>query len=333
MRKRNLGNKGPKVSALGLGCMSIGAGGAFTSSIQSQSEAADLVHRALDLGINFFDTADMYGGGESERQVGAALKRANRDEIVIATKFGFVDNSDDPDRVIDGRPKYVREACDASLRRLGVDYIDLYYLHRVDRTVPIEETVGSMAQLAQQGKVRCLGLSEVTADTVRRGHSVHPIAAVQNEYSLWSRDPEQGLLPLLSELGIALVAWGPLGRGFLAGRFSQIDELSPDDSRRRQPRFEAENIDKNAGLRERVEQLAGGKNCTLAQLVLAWLIAKHDYVIPIPGTSSIKRLEENAAALEVRLSEADLESLEEAMPRGAASGARLDASMLALSES
>jgi len=325
METRQLGRSGPRVSAIGFGAMSIGIADTYTSSVHDDDAAVALIHRALDLGVTFVDTADIYGN--SELQVGKALK-GRRDGVVLATKFGFVRGSSN--RAIDGSPAYVRRACDESLKRLGVDHIDLYYQHRVDPTVPIEDTVGAMADLVRQGKVRHLGLSEPSPATVRRAHKVHPIAAVQNEYSLWSRDPEEALLPTLRELGIALVAYSPLGRGFLAGRFQRPEDLSPDDWRRNHPRFQGENFRKNLALADRVRELAEAKGCTPAQLALAWLLQRHDDVIPIPGTSSIKRLEENVAAVGIRLSAEDLRHIEEIAPKGAAAGERYNPEMLAL---
>jgi aryl-alcohol dehydrogenase-like predicted oxidoreductase len=325
METRQLGRSGPRVSAIGFGAMSIGIADTYTSSVHDDDAAVALIHRALDLGVTFVDTADIYGN--SELQVGKALK-GRRDGVVLATKFGFVRGSSN--RAIDGSPAYVRRACDESLKRLGVDHIDLYYQHRVDPTVPIEDTVGAMADLVRQGKVRHLGLSEPSPATVRRAHKVHPIAAVQNEYSLWSRDPEEALLPTLRELGIALVAYSPLGRGFLAGRFQKPEDLSPDDWRRNHPRFQGENFRKNLALADRVRELAEAKGCTPAQLALAWLLQRHDDVIPIPGTSSIKRLEENVAAVGIRLSAEDLRHIEEIAPKGAAAGERYNPEMLAL---
>ncbi len=324
MEQRILGRSGLSVSALGLGCMSIGIGDAYTSSVRADDAAVALIHRAVDLGITFLDTADVYGA--SELQVGKALKN-RRTEVVLATKFGFVAGQFGTERAINGSPDYVRRACDASLERLGVDYIDLYYLHRVDPAVPIEETVGAMAELVRAGKVRHLGLSEAAPTTVRRANAVHPLAAVQNEYSLWTREPEDALFPLLRDLGIALVAYSPLGRGFLAGRIRTPDDLAPDDWRRGNPRFEKENLARNLELADRVRQLAAEKNCTPAQLALAWLLTKPD-VVPIPGTSSIARLEENARAVDVHLTEDEIARIEQAVPKGAAAGERYNAAML-----
>jgi aryl-alcohol dehydrogenase-like predicted oxidoreductase len=323
MNFRTLGRQGPEVSALGLGCMSIGIADTYTSSVRDDTEAVALIHRALDLGITLLDTADIYG--DSERQVGKAIKD-RRSNVVLATKFGFLRGAGapEPERPVDGSPQYVRKACEASLQRLGVEHIDLYYLHRVDATVPIEETVGAMADLVRDGKVKHLGLSEASAATVRRAHRIHPLAAVQSEYSLWSRDPEEELLPTLQELGIALVAYSPLGRGFLAGRFRTIDDLAPDDWRRGNPRFQGENFAKNLTLVDHLKALAAQKDCTPAQLALAWLLTRHDNVIPIPGTSSAGRLKENVAAVDMRLSKDDMDRIEQVSPKGAAAGGRYD---------
>jgi aryl-alcohol dehydrogenase-like predicted oxidoreductase len=327
METRQLGRQGPRVSAIGFGAMSIGIKDTYTSSVRDDDAAVALIHRALDLGVTLLDTADIYG--VSEIQVGKALK-GRRDGVVLATKFGFVNERFGQGQRIDGSPAHVRKACDASLQRLGVDHIDLYYLHRVDPKVPIQETVGAMADLVRQGKVRHLGLSEPNPASLRRAHQVHPIAAVQNEYSLWTRDPEEALMPTLRDLGIALVAYSPLGRGFLAGRFRKPEDLAPDDWRRNNPRFQGENFQKNVALADRVRALAEAKGCTPAQLALAWLIRRHDDVIPIPGTSSIERLEENVGAVNVRLAADDLARIEQIAPKGAAAGDRYDPAMLEL---
>ncbi|MGH8249751.1 MAG: aldo/keto reductase [Steroidobacteraceae bacterium] len=327
MKYGKLGRQGPDVSALGLGCMSIGIATTYTSSMRDDKDAVALIHRALELGITLLDTADVYG--DSERQVGKAIK-GRREKVVLATKFGFVSGSGTDKRPIDGSPEYVRKACEASLERLGVESIDLYYLHRVDATVPIEDTVGAMAALVREGKVKHLGLSEAAAATVRRAHKVHPIAAVQNEYSLFCRDPEDELLPTLAELGIALVAFSPLGRGFLGGRFRKLDDLAPDDWRRNNPRFQGENFTRNLALVDHLQELAEQRDCTSAQLALAWLLSKHDNVVPIPGTSSAKRLQENAAAVDVELSQADLDRIEQISPKGSVAGKRYDPAMLGL---
>ena len=327
MEQRIIGRSGPSVSALGLGCMSIGIADVYTSSVREDRAAVALIHRALDSGITLLDTADVYG--VSEIRVGKAL-RGRRGGITLATKFGFVTtNQPGAERALNGSAAYVRRACDASLGRLGVDSIDLYYLHRVDPAVLIEETVGAMADLVRFGKVQHLGLSEVSAATVRRAHAIHPIAAVQTEYSLWSREPEDTLLQTLRDLGIALVAYSPLGRGFLAGRIRTLDDLAPDDWRRHNPRFQGENFARNLAIADQVRQLASEKGCTPAQLALAWLLTKPD-VIPIPGTSSVARLEENVRAADVRLADSDIARIEQALPKAAAAGARYDPIMLDL---
>ena len=333
MKNRKLGRQGPQVSALGLGCMSIGIADIYTSSVRGDDEAVALIHRALDLGITLLDTADIYG--DSERQVGKALK-GRRDKAVLATKFGFktgvsaAGRRDDPGGMINGSAAYVQQACDASLQRLGVDFIDLYYLHRIDPNTPIEETVGAMAQLVKQGKVRHIGLSEPSVATVQRAHKVHPLAAIQTEYSLFSREPEDELLPLLKELGIALVAYSPLGRGFLGGRFRKPEDLAADDWRRGNPRFQGENFAKNLKLVDHLQALATSKGCTPAQLALAWLLTRHDNVIPIPGTSSATRLAENAGAADIELSKRELEAIEKIAPHGAAVGTRYNEAMMGL---
>jgi aryl-alcohol dehydrogenase-like predicted oxidoreductase len=317
---------GPAVSAIGLGCMSIGIADVYTSSVHDDDAAIALIHRALDLGITLLDTADIYG--VSELQVGKAL-RGRRKDAVLATKFGFVPGQPGNERAVNGSPEYVLRACDASLQRLGVDAIDLYYLHRVDPAVPIEETVGAMADLVRAGKVKHLGLSEVSAETLRRAHAIHPIAAVQTEYSLWAREPEAALLPVLNELGVALVAYSPLGRGFLAGRIRKIDDLAPGDWRRNNPRFQGENFAKNVAVADQVSALAQEKACTPAQLALSWLLTRPG-VIPIPGTSSEARLVENAKAPDVVLSQDEIARIELAVPLNAAAGARYDPAMLDL---
>jgi len=325
MKTRQLGQHGPAVSAIGLGCMSIGIADVYTSSTHDDAAAIALVRRALDVGITMLDTADIYG--TSEALVGRAIA-GRREDVVVATKFGFV--AADTGRAIDGRPERVRDACDASLGRLGIDTIDLYYLHRVDPDVPIEETVGAMADLVRTGKVRAIGLSEAAPDTVRRAHAVHPIAAVQTEYSLFSREPEEALLPVLDELGTALVAYSPLGRGFLGGRFRSPDDLAPNDWRRGNPRFMGENFTCNVALAERIDAVAREKGCTSAQLALAWLLDRHPRVVPIPGTSSQARLEENAAAADVVLTGQDRQRLDGVAARGVAAGARYNPQMSTL---
>ena len=317
MQKRKLGREGLEVSALGLGCMGMSE---FYGSVDEQESIATL-HRALELGVNFLDTADMYGPFTNEELVGRAIK-GRRDEVILATKFGNVRGEDGSFLGIDGRPEYVRRACEASLRRLGVETIDLYYQHRVDPNTPIEETVGAMARLVEEGKVRHLGLSEAGVETIRRAHLVHPIAALQTEYSLWSRDPEDGLFDVCRELRIGFVAYSPLGRGFLTGQIKSFDDLAPDDYRRNAPRFQGENFAKNLELVERIEEIAAEKSCTPAQLALAWVLAQGEDVVPIPGTKRRKYLEENVAALEVEITPEDLRRIDEVAPKGVAAGTR-----------
>src|SRR5271167_2151451 len=320
MQTRTLGADGPEVSAIGLGCMGMSA---FYGAAD-EGEALRTIERALDLGCNFLDTSDMYGPHTNERLVGRAIKD-RRDDVFLATKFG-IKIEPGPDgtlvRSIDGRPEYVHAACDASLQRLGVEHIDLYYQHRVDPSTPIEETVGAMAELVAAGKVRHLGLSEASAQTIRRAHAVHPITAVQTEYSLWTRDVEGEIMGTLEELGIALVAYSPLGRGFLSGRFTSTEELDEDDYRRYGPRFTGENLSQNLKLAARVKELAAEKDITAGQLALAWVLHRGEHIVPIPGTKRVSYLEENLAAADVPLSEEEVQAIAEAIPTAA--GERYD---------
>ncbi|MFY1830919.1 aldo/keto reductase [Myxococcus fulvus] len=323
METRTLGKQGLKVSALGLGCM--GMSDFYAGRDDAESEAT-LLH-ALDKGVTFFDTADMYGSGSNEELVGRVLK-PHRAKVVLATKFGIVRDPNNPQaRGINGKPEYVKQACEASLRRLGVDVIDLYYLHRLDATTPIEDTVGAMAQLVREGKVRHLGLSEVDADTLRRASKVHPIAALQSEYSLWSREPEDGVLQACRELGIGFVPYSPLGRGFLTGQIKRFEDLAADDYRRNSPRFQGENFTRNLELVTKVEALAKQKGCSPAQLALAWVLAQGQDLVPIPGTKRRKYLDENLGALAVKLSEKDLKDIDAVAPPGVAAGARYPTTM------
>jgi aryl-alcohol dehydrogenase-like predicted oxidoreductase len=323
MKTRRLGTQGLVVSAQGLGCMGMSE---FYGE-RDEAESLATIHRALELGVNFLDTADMYGPFTNEQLVGKALQ-GKRDNVVIATKFG-IQRSDDPAfRGINGRPEYVEQACDASLQRLGVGYIDLYYQHRVDQSVPIEETVGAMSELVAAGKVRFLGLSEAGPQTLRRAHAVHPISAVQTEYSLWSRDPEDDVLLVVRELDIGFVAYSPLGRGFLTGQIKSLDDLDTDDYRRQSPRFQGENFDRNLQLVEHIGEIAAEKGISPAQLALAWVLAQGEDIVPIPGTKRRKYLEENIAATNVELTAEDLSRMDELMPQGVASGGRYPEEMM-----
>jgi aryl-alcohol dehydrogenase-like predicted oxidoreductase len=329
MQQRKLGNQGLSVSAQGLGCMGMSDfyGG------RDEKEALATLHRALELGVNFLDTSDMYGPYTNEELVGRALK-GRRQQVVVATKFGIMRSGKPPQgggspiTGINGRPEYVRSSCDASLQRLRVDHIDLYYQHRVDAEVPIEETVGAMSDLVTAGKVRFLGLSEAAPATIRRAHAVHPISALQTEYSLWSRDPEAEILPTLRELGIGFVPYSPLGRGFLTGRFKTTDDFDADDYRRNSPRFQGENFSKNLELVAKIKHLAAGKEITAGQLALAWVMAQGEDIVPIPGTKHRTYLEENVAAAEVTLSPAELADIAAALPKDAASGLRYPEAMM-----
>jgi len=317
MEQRTLGNQGLTVPALGLGCMGMSE---FYGAAD-EKEALATIETSLELGINFLDTADMYGPFTNEKLVGKAIQ-GRRDDIVLATKFGK-ERGEDGSRIgINGKPEYVRSACEASLKRLGVDHIDLYYQHRVDPTVPIEDTVGAMPELLQAGKVLFLGLSEAGPETIRRAHATHPISALQTEYSLWSRDPENEIFSVIRELGIGFVAYSPLGRGFLTGKFQRYEDIPEDDFRRNQPRFMGENFDKNIQLVRKVEELAKEKNITPSQLALAWVLAQNENIVPIPGTTRTAHLKENAAAIDVKLSSEELQQIDAIFPMDVTAGDR-----------
>jgi len=318
MKQKPLGSQGLQASELGLGCMGMSD---FYGQ-RNDEESINVIHRAIDLGVTFLDTADMYGPYTNEELVGRAIK-GRRNEVTLATKFGIIRDPNDPSkRGVNGKPEYVQQSCEASLKRLQTDMIDLYYLHRKDPDTPIEETVGAMAKLVQQGKIRGIGLSEVNTDTLRKAHSVHPISALQTEYSLWSREPEDGILQTCKELGIAFVAYSPLGRGFLTGQIKTFDDFDADDYRRHSPRFQGRNFEKNLQLVQKIEDMAKSKGCTAAQLALAWVMAQGDYIFPIPGTKHIKYLEENVGALNVRLTQDDLAEIDAIAPKGVAAGNR-----------
>lgn len=318
MKMRKLGRSGPEVSAIGLGCMGMAA---FYGQASDEGQAAAVIHRALDLGLTFFDTAEMYGPHTNEVQVGKALA-GKRDKAFVATKFGIGYNAERTALTVDGSPANVRRAIEGSLKRLNMDHVDLYYLHRVDPNTPIEETVGAMGELVKEGKVRFLGLSEAAPETLRRGHATHPITALQTEYSLWSREPEDGLLATCDELGIGFVPYSPLGRGFLSGEIRSIEDLAPDDFRRSNPRFMGENFDRNIALVEAVSAIAADKGVSPAQLALAWVLAQGDHLVPIPGTRRIPTLEDNIAAADIVLTAEELARIEAVFPKGAASGHR-----------
>lgn len=325
MKKRALGSQGLTASQLGLGCMGMSE---FYGK-QNDEESVTVIHRAFELGINFFDTADMYGPYKNEILVGKAIKKF-RNEITLATKFGIVRDMNNPaKRGVNGKPEYVKASCEGSLKRLGVDTIDLYYLHRKDPNTTIEETVGAMAKLIEQGKIRSIGLSEVNSTTLRKAHAVHPITAIQSEYSLWTRDPEDDILQTCKELGIAFVAYSPLGRGFLTGQIKKFEDFDAGDYRRFSPRFQGQNFEKNLQLVSKIESLAESKECTAAQLALAWVMAQGDFIFPIPGTKHVNYLEENIGALNVHLTKKELEEIDAIAPKGAAAGMRYPETMMA----
>ena len=325
MIQRELGRSGVKVSEIGLGCM--GMSEFYDPKQMNDEESIRVIHRYLDAGGNFLDTADVYGVGRNEVLVGKAI-RDRRDKVILATKFANVRGPQGEFLGVRGDPQYVRECCDASLKRLGIDHIDLYYQHRVDPKTPIEDTVGAMAELVRAGKVRHLGLSEASPATIRRAAKVHPIAALQTEYSLWTRDSEAEILPTVRELGIAFVAYSPLGRGFLTGQFKKLDDLPADDVRRNHPRFQGENFQKNLDLVKKIEQLAAAKGCTPSQLALAWVLAQGDDIVPIPGTKRVKYLDDDLGAINVRLTSEELAQIDAVLPVGAASGERYHAQAL-----
>jgi aryl-alcohol dehydrogenase-like predicted oxidoreductase len=324
MQTRTLGGGGLVVSALGLGCM--GMSGVYGAA--DEAEAISTIHQAIDLGVTFLDTADAYGSGHNETLIGKAI-RDRRYKVIIATKFGLSDISKGGYAIpVNGRPEYVRSACEASLQRLGIETIDLYYQHRVDPTTPIEDTIGTMAELVQEGKVRFIGLSEASGATIRRAHAVHPISALQSEYSLWSRDVEDGILATCRELKIGFVPWSPLGRGFLTGEIKTFEDLEPNDWRRMSPRFEGENFQRNLDLVDRVRELAHTKNCTPAQLAIAWLLKQGEDLVPIPGTKRVSYLLENLGALEIELTTDELDRIDEIIPKGSASGDRYPSALM-----
>jgi aryl-alcohol dehydrogenase-like predicted oxidoreductase len=317
MEERRLGKEGPVVSSIGLGCMGMSE---FYGDAD-EVESINTIHKAFDLGINFFDTADMYGPFKNEKLVGKALKGI-RGKVILATKFGIVRSEDPRKRSVNGKPEYVKSACDASLKRLGVDHIDLYYQHRVDKNTPIEDTVGAMSDLVKAGKVRFIGMSEASADTIRRANKIHQVTALQSEYSLWTRDPESEIFSTVRELGIGFVSYSPLGRGFLTGRFKNPDDFDKNDFRKYSPRFKGENFQKNLELVNKVNQLVKNKGITPAQLALAWVLNRGNDIVPIPGTTKIKHIEENVKAADIKLTEDELQEIDEIFPMDAASGLR-----------
>ncbi len=317
MEKRKLGKEGPVVSAIGLGCMGMSE---FYGAAD-EVESVNTIHKAFDLGINFFDTADMYGPFKNEKLVGKALKGI-RENVILATKFGIVRSEDPRKRSVNGKPEYVKSACDASLKRLGVDHIDLYYQHRVDKNTPIEDTIGAMSDLVKAGKVRFIGMSEASADTIRRANKIHQVTALQSEYSLWTRDPESEIFSTVRELGIGFVSYSPLGRGFLTGRFKSPGDFDKNDFRKYSPRFKGENFQKNLELVNKVNQLVKNKGITSAQLALAWVLNRGNDIVPIPGTTKIKHIEENVKAADIKLTEDELQEIDEIFPMDAASGLR-----------
>jgi len=323
MNIKNIGKQGLKVSQIGLGCM--GMSEFYGHADDTESDKA--IRKAYELGITFFDTSDMYGPYKNEILVGKALKDI-RKKVVIATKFGIMRTDDPKVRGVNGRPEYVKTSCDGSLKRLGTDYIDLYYLHRVDPNTPIEDTVGAMGELVKEGKVKYIGLSEASAGTLKRAHKEHPITALQSEYSLWTRDPEDEILPAVKELGIGFSAYSPLGRGFLTGRFQTIDDLDEDDYRRHSPRFQGENFEKNLKLVDKIKELAKKRNIKPSQLALAWVLNQGDFIFPIPGSTKISHIEENIEATSIRLTREELNQIDELIPKGAASGTRYPEAMM-----